>query len=269
MYRLEGGDIVERLGRSFGFLPVPTRFVCKYHRRLLTSQEVEQRSREMYLAGLSPEARASTPATMGPPPMAFLDCENQWYWPEGVPLDVTRSAEFPQPSLPDGRWIVCIPIDPDLRPPTARQVHWKAVVLAAKRARGAILQHAYDVAREQLSTWKATGPETIRLLREREAITKLGKPIDPDSYPFNVPIEWELSSWVNSWANPLWQEPSKAFTPSIEALAMLQGVVGVQPETIKTWMARAKRVERGIPAEGWRKNGVRTRKVQRKRVAPE
>jgi hypothetical protein len=259
----EGADIIERLGRSFGLLPVPAgRWGCDYHRAQIDPKELEIRAREAYLERLPPALRATTPESMGAPPMMFLECETRSYWPPGVPLDATHGADFPQPTLPDDRWIVCVPTDPDLRPPSVRRVHWEEIVGAAKAARGPLLLHAYDVASGRLREWKEIGLATKKLLDDRDAIQKAGQVPDPNSYPFNVKIDWKLSSWVSKWANRLSDDPGQHFTPSVEALAILHRRLGVEPETIKTWMARGKRATRGNPAEGFRKNKRTGRKVQ-------
>jgi hypothetical protein len=217
----DGSNIPRQLGDSFGILPAPgSRFFCKFHRALLTEEEVADRTRAAYQKVQRPtvltEALAIALANFQPPMMPFLPCEMRRCWPEDVPLHVLAEKDLPCVGLSDGQLVVCISTDRSLKPEGIRKIHWDASVEQAFEVRGELVGHAYDEAHFWLKTC---------------ADKRAGKATDPR-------LDVRLREWMSTWAEPMWNSPENKFTPSVEALEILHRVLGVPPSTLKSWMYR-------------------------------
>ena len=232
----EGADIVRRIGSDFGLLPVPARFSCRFHRAQKSAEEIQRLWRDTYVAQLPDHLRAQ--GQTGPlPPMELLECEMATWWPPNVPEDCLEAGHFPQPTLPDDRWVVCVSFDPDLRPSHVRSEHWRKIVSAAEVGRTGLLRHALEVATARLEEWSSVGTavrchyDLIAPKGERGPALAADNSSLPDLSRFS-----ELVTWIQDWDLDLWNRPEEPFAPSARALDVLGRRLGIAPDTINTWV---------------------------------
>jgi hypothetical protein len=261
-----GEDIVRRIGSSFGLLPIGgVSYVCEYHRGKLSEEELRRIARETYLekcrqAGIPPTAIVA-------PLSRVLECETREFWPKGVPRDAV--ANFPETVLPDGRAVVCVPRDTHSlhRPAHILPDDYHAVVEAAMRSRGVIALYAQEAALSRLQAWRTAGVESVRRFGERQALMNRGRPMTDEEDPFRgFPFDGALFSWISHWHPELWKHPGRRFTPSVEAWNILGGLLGLSPETVRSW-TKPNRMELGTPASEARKAAALARESE-KRLTP-
>jgi hypothetical protein len=140
-----GGDAIRaQLGRTYYLLPVPDGRIphCEWCRRKMSPEQIEEietKGWNDYVA----KSRMANPLPAGSrPPLAALPCELREYWPPGVRTQATVDLGLPQPTLPDGRWVLCIPPSRPLG--SILTPEWERLVDGARLARGPLIEHAYD-----------------------------------------------------------------------------------------------------------------------------
>ena len=100
-----------QLGDSYFLLPVPHEVVrhCKWCRRKMTAEQIDEIETKHWEAYVARSGIARPLPAASRPPQSVLPCELREFWPAGVRVQATEGAGLPQPTLPDGRWVVCIP----------------------------------------------------------------------------------------------------------------------------------------------------------------
>lgn len=244
-----GGDAIRaQLGSAYYLLPVPAPPIwsCEWCRRRNGAEAIEALERERwdayrtqarFLPPLSAEAR---------PPLAVLPCELREYWPADVRIRATAGAGLPQPTLPDGRWVVCIPPGKSFGNIMPRE--WGPILKAAKAARGPLIDHAYQLALENLQDWERTGRDVMARSAERSRLLmeKGHLPEAEDPFP-DCSAHVPLMSWVQEWTPHLYRADFPEFRPFDEARLALTRSVGFEPRTIESIVQRHRRSAAGAP----------------------
>jgi hypothetical protein len=219
----DGEQIRRQLGHSYFFLPVPAGRVwhCEHHRAQLRPDELEVIEDEV------------------PYPREFLACERMKsdLWPEGVRGNATLRTNLPQPTLPDGRWVVCIPDVPHFGSILPHE--WKPLLAGAKRARGPLIRHAYEVTLGRLQKWKRVGREFMRRQAAREEWRQRGMVLDDSNDPMKrFDADWKLASWISRYAGDLHATDCPEFVPSERAREVLSSATGFAPSGIVSILRR-------------------------------
>ena len=253
---LPGGSAVRaQLGDSYFLLPVPHEIVrhCEWCRRKMTADQIDEIETKHWEAYVARSAIARPLPAASRPPQSVLPCELREFWPSGVRIRATEGAGLPQPTLPDGRWVVCIPTGKSFGNILPRE--WEKILKAARLARGPLINHAYERTLENLQEWQRIGRDVMaRYAARSDWLARrghLGEGEDP--FPdFNAQVP--LMTWVQDWTPDLYQEGFRNFRPFERARLVLSSATGFEPRTIesivqreRTKAVRPKHAETGAP----------------------
>jgi len=162
---------------------------------------------------ISPGGTAHPLPAASRPPQSVLPCELREFWTAGVRVHATEGAGLPQPTLPDGRWVVCIPAR--MIPANILPREWRAIVAAARLARGPLIDHAYERTLENLQEWKEIGRDVMRRYVQRSALLSQKGTLEDGEDPFSdCNLRVPLMSWIAEWASELYREDFPDFRPS-------------------------------------------------------
>ena len=227
-HRLSGNEIKRRLGRCYCVLPSEREFLCRFH-------------------------HLGTAASNGPGQAdRQFPCEadDRLVWPmEARPGDLMRE-HLPLCPLPDNRWVWFLP-DTERFGSILPHV-WGPLLDTAKRARGLVVAHAYEVTLARLQAWKKGGASIKDYQKKRDAMRVSGG-VDHQTI---VAFEHEndptgdsrrLSDWMAFWSYDLHQHPEKLVRPFETAFQMLSKVTGYRPSTIKSIVRREKEFDAVTP----------------------
>lgn len=215
-------------------LPVPDGiWHCQWCRRTIGPEAVEaaekarweEHTRKFGLAPTSPR-----------PPLAALQCEllDDAFWSAGA--RASDAGDLPQPSLPDGRWVVCIPATRSFGSILAHE--WRRILATARKARGPIIKHAYERTLENLQRWKEVGRDLASRYLARDALSAKGE-LNAENDPFpNYNDHAPLMAWIQDWADDLRRPDFPDYQPFERARRVLADATGFAPRTIESIVQR-------------------------------
>jgi hypothetical protein len=176
-------------------------------------------------------------------------------WPQDVPADITKGLGFPQPVLPDGRWVVMIPSVPSYSPQILPRL-WKPLLDGAKDARPRIIRHAYETTLDRLQNWKVMGPAFLEIQSRRTQLIREKGHLPDDLDPLKgFAADWELFDWIGTWASDLAEHPIPHFVPFERACEILAKNTGYTRKTIEADLGKVRRRAHGLPVKPTRTGG--------------
>lgn len=235
-----GGDAIRaQLGDRYYLLPVPDGRIrhCKWCRRRMTPEQVDEIETKRWEDHVARSQIANPLPATGRPPLMALPCELREYWPAGVRMHATEGVGLPQPVLPDGRWVICIPPTKDFG--NILPTEWRRIVAGARLARGPLINHAYERTLENLKEWRAIGRDVMRRYTQRSILLERRGYLDAGEDPFpDADNHLALMSWIQEWAGDLHAQDFPDFRPFEKARLALSRATGFEPRTIESIVQR-------------------------------